>query len=280
MILPGRGRAAASPVLVCTVLVACGVPDGAYRAALRDLEREKAAAAAQSRSHDQAQAEARRHLDACDEARVAAEARTGLLEQQLLRSTEARGELAGDLQTVEARALRLQREQARADAQRQALLGLVERFRTLSEDGLVTVDIVAGRLTLTLQADELFEEGSAVVRADGARTLDRLAEALRAAPAEEFRVEGHTDLAAGTREQGWALSLSWATAVVEALVVRDVAAERLSAAGFSASRMLVGNGTEGHRALNRRVQLVHMPSLTGIPGFDVEVPAPAARVGE
>ena len=263
---------------------ACGVPEGHHRASLRDLERAKADAAAQARRYDQANALARKHLGTCDEARVSAEARGRVLEQQLLLSKEARGELVGALNALEARALQLRREQSRAAAQRRALRTLHERFQPLGESGLATVDVVGGRLTVTLQAEELFEGNTPTPRSEARVVLDRLAEILRSLPSEEFRVEGHADPGAEPASD-WELSIAWSMATVAELLRRDVGAERLSAAAFGASRPQVNNETEGHRALNRRVQLVHVPVLDDVPGFDVEAPGrapgpPTGAVGE
>ena len=271
-----RGVVAHACAAIVLSAAACGVPEGRHRASLRDLERAKANVAAQARRYDQADALARKHLATCDEARVSADARVRVLEQQLLLSKEARGELVGDLNALEARELKLRREQARAGAQRGALRMLIERFGPVGESGLATVEVRGGRLTITLQADELFEGSTPTLRDEASVVLDRLAEVLRSLPSEEFRVEGHTDPGVEPASD-WELSIAWSMATVAELLRRDVAAERLSAAAFGASRPEVSNETDGHRALNRRVQLVHVPVLDNIPGFDVVTPDRPAR---
>ncbi len=270
------GRALALPaVLLWTA--ACGVPAGRYRALERDLERIKATAAAADRRHEEASGIARGHLDRCDEQRVAAEARSRVLEQELLRTRQAQGELVGDLHELEARALTMQRQQERAAAQRNALLALLERFRPLAEAGVAGVAIQGGRLVVHLPAEALFEGEGDTLPESADPALQRVAEVLRAVPGEEFVVEGPPGKGTGKQaDDPWQRSAARSLAVVRALVERGVAAQRLSAAARRAPEPPAGEAPAGAP----RVRLVQVPDLAGVPAFDVEAqecePAPPA----
>lgn len=82
--------------------------------------------------------------------------------------------------------------------------------------------------------------------------LDRLAKAIAACPGSA-RIEGHTD-SVGLPENNQALSEARAAAVLEALQARGVAAGKLTAQGFGATRPLVDNATPEGRRQNRRIE--------------------------
>jgi outer membrane protein OmpA-like peptidoglycan-associated protein len=65
-------------------------------------------------------------------------------------------------------------------------------------------------------------------------------------------VEGHTD-ADGDDQLNLALSVARAEAVIEALLARDVAAERLYALGYGETSPISNNDTPEGKRLNRRI---------------------------
>jgi outer membrane protein OmpA-like peptidoglycan-associated protein len=84
--------------------------------------------------------------------------------------------------------------------------------------------------------------------------LDALAEALQANPQiKKVRVEGHTDNE-GTEEYNLTLATERAKAVVDYLVGKKVAVERLTYEGYGFTRPKASNRTEEGRAINRRVE--------------------------
>ena len=84
--------------------------------------------------------------------------------------------------------------------------------------------------------------------------LDRIAEFLQKYSKLSARVEGHTDNT-GREETNMELSLQRANAVMEALVERGVAAERLTAEGIGMNRPIATNDTPAGRRKNRRVEI-------------------------
>lgn len=108
-----------------------------------------------------------------------------------------------------------------------------------------------GRVALYIN----FDFNKATLRPDANAVLDQVAALLQAEAALRLTIEGHTD-GVGTREYNQKLSQQRAESVVQALVRRGIAADRLGAAGFGASRPLAGNDTAEGRARNRRVELV------------------------
>src|ERR1700686_963021 len=97
-----------------------------------------------------------------------------------------------------------------------------------------------------------FASGSAAIDARSGPLLDRLAKEARTCPGT-LRIEGHTD-PVGRSAFNRSLSQARADAVRDALIARDVPAERLRAQGFAARRPIADNGTESGRARNRRIE--------------------------
>jgi chemotaxis protein MotB len=125
------------------------------------------------------------------------------------------------------------------------------------------VRIVGDRFVF--QSEVLFPAGQAVLRPEASGELDRIASALveldRQIPPDInwiMRVDGHTDarpIATSQFPSNWALSAARAIAVVQALIVRGVPAQRLAAAGFGEFQPLDPGTTEDAYARNRRIEL-------------------------
>ncbi len=89
--------------------------------------------------------------------------------------------------------------------------------------------------------------------------LKEIADVMAKNPAWKLSVEGHTDNIGGAASNQ-DLSARRAAAVRQALVGgHHVAADRLTPAGFGASRPKETNDTLEGRARNRRVELVRQP---------------------
>ncbi|MGB5736222.1 MAG: OmpA family protein, partial [Thiohalocapsa sp.] len=85
-------------------------------------------------------------------------------------------------------------------------------------------------------------------------TLDRVTTLLEQRPDLTARVEGHTDSSGGAAINQ-DLSQQRAQAVMQALITRGVAGDRLSAKGYGAERPIASNATEAGRRANRRVEI-------------------------
>jgi len=102
--------------------------------------------------------------------------------------------------------------------------------------------------------DVLFEFDKYDIRSEYEYLLDEVAEVLAENPDVRVRIDGHTDsVASEVYNQG--LSENRAQAVKDALVNRDIAAERLETRGFGETRPVRSNDTAADRAFNRRVEL-------------------------
>lgn len=84
--------------------------------------------------------------------------------------------------------------------------------------------------------------------------LDKVVAFLKDNPAVKIQIEGHTDNV-GSATDNQKLSQNRASAVVNYLIKKGIAANRLSAKGFGATQPVASNSTDEGRAQNRRTEL-------------------------
>lgn len=108
-----------------------------------------------------------------------------------------------------------------------------------------------------------FETGKDTILPRSNRILDSIATILRANPdIPRVRVEGHTDNV-GSAAYNRDLSQRRAQSVVNALVKRGIAAEKLLPVGYGFDRPVASNATAKGRALNRRVEFTILQAGEG-----------------
>jgi outer membrane protein OmpA-like peptidoglycan-associated protein len=83
--------------------------------------------------------------------------------------------------------------------------------------------------------------------------LNELIEILNTHPTIKLRIEAHTDNM-GTTENNQLLSERRAKTVVNYLIAKGIAKERLSSSGFGETMPIADNTTEQGRSENRRVE--------------------------
>lgn len=105
---------------------------------------------------------------------------------------------------------------------------------------------------LAAQNDILFNAGSARLAESSQPTIDELAVFLDECPEAIVHIEGHTD-ADGAENLNLVLSVARAEAVVNALIARDVSANRLYAIGYGESLPIASNDTNAGKRENRRI---------------------------
>ena len=104
----------------------------------------------------------------------------------------------------------------------------------------------------------LFDVDRATLRPGSGEVLDTIASIMDAQTGLRLEVQGHTD-ATGTAERNRVLSRERADAVVSALRLYGVDADRLVARGLGPDEPIGDNSTEEGRQQNRRVELVRLP---------------------
>lgn len=102
--------------------------------------------------------------------------------------------------------------------------------------------------------DVLFDFDRSTLRPEASVILDPLLAMMQADTSMSIDIEGHTDWV-GSDAYNQGLSQRRAQAVVEWLVERGIARERIGAVGRGESRPVVTNETAAGRQLNRRVEI-------------------------
>ena len=165
----------------------------------------------------------------------------------------------------------LSQRKAEADARISEFRSLLARFKSLIDAGKLRVKIVDGRMVVELATDILFGSGSATLSADGRASLAEVAVVLASIPDRKFQVEGHTDdvpIRTAQYKSNWDLAAARALTVTQTLIDGGLPSERVSAASYAETRPVQPNDTPAGRASNRRIEIVVVPDLSTMPGFE------------
>lgn len=165
----------------------------------------------------------------------------------------------------------LEKRRAAAEARVAEFKSLLAKFKALIAAGKLKVRIVDGRMVVVLATDILFGSGSATLSKDGKVALAEVAQVLTSIPKRNFQVEGHTDdvpIATAQYPSNWELAAARAINVLKAMVEAGLPRGRVSAASFGDARPAMANESAGGKAQNRRIEIIIVPDLSGLPGFE------------
>ena len=165
----------------------------------------------------------------------------------------------------------LARRKAESDARVAEFRKLLERFKALIDAGKLKVKIVDGRMVVTLATDVLFASGQASLSKEGVTAVQEVSQVLASIPGRKFQVEGHTDnvpIKTAQFPSNWELASARSITVVKTMIEAGMPADRISAASFGESRPVAKNTTAEGRTSNRRIEIVLVPDLSSLPGFD------------
>lgn len=202
---------------------------------------------------------------------AALEQRMADTERELAALIKRRADLKASLDQMSAALEDARQRQATADRRVAEYRDMLTRFAALIDAGKLKVSIVDGRMVLTLPMDILFPSGRATLTEEGRASLLEVGAGLATIPGRAFQVEGHTDtvpIKTAKFPSNWELGAARALVVLRALVEGGVAADRLSAATYGELRPAASNETEEGRAANRRIEIVVVPDLSTLPGYD------------
>ena len=215
-----------------------------------------------------------------------------MVEQQLAVSNAARSRQARDLKRLEAQNAYLkkinQQQQANINTlkqeleKRQSVIQLQGKVIQLLDDTKKTIetslkDQIAAQEIEVVEVDDklkvifvdriLFDSGSVEINPRGKELLMIMAGSLKDSDDQNIVVEGHTDnvpLSAALRKRfpsNWELSTARAATVARFFQEEGgIAAEKLSARGYSFYRPVASNETAEGRHQNRRIEIILSPT--------------------
>ena len=201
---------------------------------------------------------------AIDEAKTALEADKSAMLKDASR-------LQASIAEMQAALADLAKRKAEADARIAEFRGLLDRFKTLIDAGKLKVKMADGRMVVELASDVLFASGSANLSKDGKVALAEVGQLLAEIPDRKFQIEGHTDnvpIATAQYPSNWELASARAVTVLKTMVDAGMPIERISAASYGDSKPALPNDTAEGKAANRRIEIVVVPDLSSLPGFE------------
>ncbi len=266
--------------LILSLSIGC-VPKKDYEA----LQAELAASQGTVAERDATVAERDQKILSLEDALAAAQAESARLQGVIgekegaltsLRGEQAallkdRSRLKSSVEEMQAALNELARRKAAADARVAEYKDLLARFKSLIDSGKLTVSIVNGRMVVQMATDILFESGKADLSAEGKVAVAEVAAVLASIPDRRYQVEGHTDdvpIQTSRFPSNWDLAAARSIGVTQAMVEAGLAPNRLSAASFSQYQPVAGNDSKEGKASNRRIEIVVVPDLSQLPGFD------------
>lgn len=184
------------------------------------------------------------------------------LRSKNLQISELKTEIAG-LSQEKSKAIE-EKEKAIAELKK-TYTNLVDELKGEIQKGEIAVTQLRDKLSLSMVDKILFDSGSADVKKEGKKVLDRVVEILKKVSDKQIRIEGHTDnVPIGARiakkfPTNWELSNTRATNVVRYLQEKGIKPSLLSSAGYAEYRPVGPNDTEEGKAKNRRIEIVLLP---------------------
>jgi chemotaxis protein MotB len=197
-----------------------------------------------------------------ERARVEGELATVIKDRAQLKAS------ADEMRTALAETNRRKMEAEKRLSEFRKLLG---QLRSMIDAGKLKVKIVDGRMVLALPSDVLFASGSAELSPAGMQAVSEVTAILLTIPDRQLQIEGHTDnvpIRTARFPSNWELGAARAMTIVRTMMSVGMNPGRVSAASFGEFRPAAGNDSEQGRLQNRRIEIVVVPDLSLLPGFD------------
>ncbi|MEK7706132.1 MAG: OmpA family protein [Myxococcota bacterium] len=194
--------------------------------------------------------------------------------------TQQRERMATEQQTLAKEIEELRRVRAASEARNAQYKRILEKLHKMIDAGTLQVKIRSGRMLVQMPSDVVFPAGSTRIKPEATEAITELARTIKEFPDRKFQVVGHSDstpIHSARFPSNWELSTQRAIEVVRLMVEAGVPPQMLSAAGQAEFDPIVPDSDENPDAktMNRRVELVFMPSINELPGFDDVAGTPA-----
>jgi len=146
---------------------------------------------------------------------------------------------------------------------------LTAKFSQLVNSGKLSVKMVQGRMTVALSTDILFASGSAKLSPEGSAAVKEVTQLLKSLEGRQYQIEGHTDnlpIKSEIYPSNWELASARAMSVVKTMIEAGLPSTRISGASYADTQPVADNKSVEGRAQNRRIAIVIVPDLSGLPG--------------
>ncbi|MCO5142149.1 MAG: OmpA family protein [Oligoflexia bacterium] len=195
----------------------------------------------------------------------------GSLEEKLLATTKDKGQLRTSLDEMKKAMEEMKQRQQEQKKRLDEFKDLTRRFKRLTDAGTLSVKIVDGKMVVSLGSDLLFAPGSARLSKDGISAVKEVTQQLVSLPSKRYQIEGHTDTVPINTQvfpSNWELASARSLSVMKTMIDSGMPSERVSAASYGEFQSVQANDTPEGRAANRRVEIVIVPDLSSLPGYE------------
>jgi len=192
-------------------------------------------------------------------------------EGELAEAISSRSKLKESIDDMRQALVELNQRRAVAEARVNEYKKFLARFKPLIDAGKLELKIIDGRMVLVLPTDILFASASASLSKDGKAAITEVGKVLATIKDRDFQVEGHTDndpIRTKNYRNNWELASDRALNVLKTLLDAGVSPTQLSAASFGEYKPAASNKTKESKAKNRRIEIIVVPDLSELPGFE------------
>ena len=202
---------------------------------------------------------------------AACELQKAELEKKLGITSSQKTQLEGSVENMKRALTELETRKAETEKRLAEFRELTSKFKSLVDAGKLSIKVRNGRMMLALSTDILFSSGSAQLSAPGSAAIAEVTELLKGLQGRNFQIEGHTDNVPIKTKQfpsNWELASARASSVLATMLNAGFPPEHVSLASYGKYDPLTDNSTPEARSENRRIAIVIVPDLSGLPGFD------------
>jgi chemotaxis protein MotB len=274
MAMPSTARI---PVfLLCLASFAC-VSSGKYDTLQKQLDDTRATLSGrvadlegQIKAKDQEIAAAKSQHAEDTEATKRLEAERAKLETELTATVKDKAALKASADDLKNALAESNKRKAEAEKRIAEMKQLLAQLKSMIDAGKLRVKIADGRMVLELPSDVLFASGSADLSPAGLTTIAQVTTALLTLQ-RKLQVEGHTDnvpIHTTRFPSNWALGAARAITIVNTMVAAGMNPAQLSAASYGDFKPVAPNDSDVNKGKNRRIEIVIVPDLSMLPGFD------------
>ena len=191
-------------------------------------------------------------------------------EEEAKRAAEEQAKLESEKQALKAELEQLRRMKEAAEKRNAEFNNVMAKLKKMIDAGTLSVKVRKGRMIVTLSSDILFAVGATELTPEGKAALAELAATLKDIPDRNFLVVGHSDSTPMRKKfaSNWELSSQRAIEVVKLMIASGVPPTMISASGNAEFDPIAENDTPENKTLNRRVEIVFMPKIDELPGFN------------
>lgn len=211
-------------------------------------------------------------LTSCDAEVAQLESKLGIASNEKNDLSKEKSELSKSVAEMKAALEESQKRRQETEKRLAEFRELTAKFRSLVDAGKLKIKFVNGKMVLALSTDILFPSGSASLSPQGKTAIAEVTGLLSSLKDKKYQIEGHTDnvpiLTKKQFDSNWELASARAMSVLNTMLDSGMPATHISIASYGDTQPVASNNTKEGKSSNRRIAIVVVPDLSGLPGFE------------